>query len=145
MAKAGKKNPNQLALALHSADGALSTILNEAAQALSAALSQSGRSRDHICDDLARLLGRPVQVSRLNTWTAPTNANRLPADVLIALLVVLNDFQPLEALLAPTGMTLATPADRAAAELGDVLLEREKLAEREAAARRLLTKGRRQP
>ena len=142
--KRGRNNRAQLSL-FTLEYGAIGDVLDDAAAALAEAIRRSRWSREQLIDQLRYLLGREISIARLNAWTSPTNANRIPADVLIALCQILGDWSPLAALIAPAGMTLATPADRAAAELGDVLLEREKLAEREAAARRLLTKGRRQP
>lgn len=123
------------------ATGAIGSWMDAANEALSAAIRASQYSRETLCDIASHLLGRTVNVSTLNAWTAKTNGVRIPADVLVALCMTLGDWQPLQRLLQSTGLELATARDRAYAELGRVQLDREHLAERERAARQTITHG----
>jgi len=131
----------QLALSLLDSGGLLSGVLDEAATLLSEIIRKSKFSRDQLCDKLTLLLGRKITAAQLGAWCAETNANRLPADVLIATCLVLNDYTPLAALLGPLGLTLAGKHEQALADLGRVTLDKETLAARESAARLVLKQG----
>jgi len=141
MSKKKKDATLQLALSLLERGGLLADIMDDAAARVVAVVRKSAYSRAQICDKLAVLLGRPVPLATFNAWTAATNRNRLPADVLLAICLLLGDFSPLEALLAPLGLTIADKRQQALAEIGQVQLEKETLAAREAAARRQLQGG----
>lgn len=134
-------DPAQLDLSLTSSYGAIGATLSASGEQIAAAIRRSRFSREQLVDQLRYLLGRDITLAQLNAWTAPTNANRMPADVLVALSTILNDWSPLATLLAPTGISLATATDRAAADLGRIQLDKETLAAREAVARRLLKGG----
>lgn len=138
MSKKKKGETLQLALSLLEGGGLLADILDFAAAAIVAIIRKSAYSREQICDKLTILLGRNITVAQLGAWTAETNRNRMPADVLLALCLVLNDFSPLKTLLAPLGLAIADKHEQALAELGRVQIEREQLAAREQAARRII-------
>jgi len=131
----------QLALSLLESGGLLSGVLDEAATLLAEIIRKSKFSREQLCDKLKALLGRPIAPTTFYAWTTSTNRNRLPADVLVALCFILNDFRPIAALLAPLGFALADKHEQALAEIGRVQLDREHLAARESAARRQLEGG----
>ena len=109
----------------------LGHALDEASSAFAALIRKSKLSRDELAQRVSLLLGRSVSTDSLNAWTAPTNRNRMPADVMAALCVILKDFSPLNLLLAPAGVVIADPRDQAFCELGKTRIERETLEERE--------------
>ncbi|MDP8224348.1 MAG: hypothetical protein P9L99_13370 [Candidatus Lernaella stagnicola] len=121
--------------------GALADALDDAATEVSRMVRRGPFSPDQIVDQLLYLVGRKITKTTWSAWTAATNANRMPADVMVAVCTIHNNFSPLDTLLAPAGRSVATVQDRAAAEIGRIQIERGELAQREAAARRLLKGG----
>lgn len=59
--------------------------------ALKAAIRRSGKSREHIADELNRAHGLSVSVHTLNNWTGGKRERRVPAEVVPALCAVLGD------------------------------------------------------
>ena len=100
--------------------------------------SHGSLSREQICDRLSALLGRKISLDQFNAWTAETNKNRMPADVLIGLAYILDCREAIEKLIAPLGWKISTRRDQALAELGRIQIDKEELAAREAAARQAL-------
>ena len=124
-----------------SGNGILNGTLDCAAFRVAIMIRRGKYSRDELCELISRRLGRAISVSQLNAWTAPTNANRLPADILVAICDIYSDWSPLDELLAPVGRCVAGRIDRAYAEIGRVAHERQLLDERESAAWRLVKEG----
>lgn len=138
--KSNRKSTPQLALPLQR--GALADSLEAATRRVAELIHGSRYSREALADEIARLAGRDqITPHQFNAWLTPTNANRMPMDVLIAACHALRDSSPITLLIEPLGLTLAGARDRALAELGDIQLERESLAERERAARQVITHG----
>jgi len=141
MSKFNKKSTRQLDLFLH--DGALQSALDEAASILSVKIRKSRLSREQILSRVNLILGRDTSMAQFNAWTAPTNRNRLPADVLICLLYILNNTEALNALLAPLNLRAADTHDCALADLGRVQIERNILVEKEREALFIIKGGKR--
>lgn len=118
--------------------GLLEHSLDAAAKRLSDLLRDWSDSRPLLAEKISVHLGRPVTLAQLNAWFAPANRNRIPADVFIAALAVVNNFGPLDDLLAPTGRSVADQRQRDLAEFGQVVLDEEDLASKKAAVRRRL-------
>ncbi len=133
---------NQLDLSLGPRRGAIATLLNDAAEQLSESIRRSPYSRYELADRLSYLLGRDIRQATLDAWLAQSNANRMPADVMVCLCRILDSAAPLATMLDGSPWSLADRADRAHAELGRVALAREELDGREAAARRALLNDR---
>lgn len=123
----------QLALNLDGA-GAIADALDRATEELSIMMRRCKWSREELCERLGGLIGRAVSVAQLNAWTASTNRNRLPADVLVGICILLENYDPISTLLTPAGRAVASAADRAYAEIGRVAHERMRLEERERTA-----------
>lgn len=132
-----KSTPNQLDLALGGA-GALAGVLQTAAAQLAVLIRRSRLSREQLVEAVSALLGRRITKAQLDAWTAETNKNRMPADVLIALCAALNDFTPVNTLLGAVHRAVADRKDQAYAEIGRVTHEKLKLDDREAAAWRVI-------
>ena len=105
----------------------LAGVLDDAASELVRSIRKSSMSREQILDRLAILLGRRPSLDQFNAWTAPSNRNRMPADVLVGLAYILGDHSPVEKLFAPLGIKLADAKYQAFAELGRKGLQRENL------------------
>ncbi|MFA5121909.1 hypothetical protein [Zavarzinia sp.] len=131
---------NQLDLAIGPVPGALASLLNDATASLAALLHRSPLSRYQIAEQLTYLLGRKISDVQLNAWVAQSNANRMPADVLVCLCRILGSAEPLDKLFAGSPWVVSGAADRAYAELGRCQIEGERIADRAAAARRALLK-----
>ena len=117
----------QLSLSFDPSFGTLGEALDRAAAEVSEAIRLSTLSREQILDRLAILLGRQVSKAQFDAWTAETNRNRMPADVLIGVCYLLGINKPINTLLAPARLRVATERDRAFAELGMKGLARENL------------------
>lgn len=54
-------------------------------------------SRERVADRMSKILGRSISKTHLDLWTAPSQADRrIPADALMALMMVCDDVWPLE-------------------------------------------------
>jgi hypothetical protein len=131
-------DPAQGVLPLAPGCGSLTDAFENSRALLSRLLRASRLSRAQICDRLSALVGRRLTVAQLNAWTAATNANRLPADVLVGLLHILGAYEPLDVLLAAVGRATAGPRRQDLAELGQLTLDQEDLDARRANVRRRL-------
>ena len=117
----------QLSLSFDPTFGTLGEALDRAAAEVSEAIRLSTLSREQILDRLAILLGRQVSKAQFDAWTAETNRNRMPADVLVGVCYVLGIGKPIDTLLAPARLHVATERDQALAELGRKGLQPETL------------------
>lgn len=85
-----------------------------------------GQSRERIADALTVSLGRPVGKAQLDQWAAPSQADRrVPVDVWIALMKVVDDYTPLEWMAAGANRRVLTIDEALCAEFGAMaVLER---------------------
>ncbi len=73
------------------------------AKALDAAIRDDRREREELARELSDYLDEPITVGRINDWASEAKSDRnIPAYVLIALTIVLNSEQILNALLEYT-------------------------------------------
>lgn len=78
-----------------------------------------GMSRERVADEMSRLLGRPVNKSHLDLWSAPSQAERrIPVDALMALMQACGDFAPLEWMAHHNGRKVLTNDEALCAEFG---------------------------
>jgi len=125
MSKA-KSDSTQFELPFDVGLGTIGERLAIAAGDLAAAIRKSPLSREQVIDDLALLLGRQVSRAQFDAWTAESNRNRMPADVLVGLSFIVGA-RALDILLEPLGLRTADRRDQAYADLGRKGLEAEDL------------------
>ena len=116
----------------------LSTALNKSASRLSRLIREGNYSRAQLCDLVGGLLNRKISAAQFNAWLAAENRNRMPADVLIAICHILNNFEALDLLLEPAGQKCAGQAEQAYEQIGRAAIGREELDRAEMAARSLI-------
>jgi len=106
--------------------GGLLDIDQELRSSLAGAISRSCFSREEVADRISQLINRNVTTHMLNSWTATTKAQyRIPADVLLAISVVTEDWSPLAVLAKPIGGLFLSPRERTYIEL--IRIERARL------------------
>lgn len=91
-------------------------------QALVSALDAAfgkGLSRERVADGMADILCRPVTKAHLDLWVAPSQADRrIPVDAFMAVMMVCQDFTPLDWLAAQFARKVLTAEEVLCAEFG---------------------------
>lgn len=102
-----------------SGENALDAAIRRAlVTAMDAAVSK-GLSRERIADGLTELLARPVSKAHLDQWAAPSQADRrIPVDAMLALMIVCDDYGPLEWMAHRVGRKVLTSDEALCAEFG---------------------------
>lgn len=78
-----------------------------------------GLSRDRIADRMAEVLARPVAKAQLDQWAAPSQFDRrIPVDALLALMVVCDDYTPLDWMAHHVNRRVLTSDEALCAEFG---------------------------
>ncbi|MBN4743703.1 hypothetical protein HUS70_03260 [Pandoraea nosoerga] len=78
-----------------------------------------GLSRERVAERVAELLSRPINKSHLDLWTAPSQADRrIPVDAFMAIMIVCEDFSPLEWMAHHVGRKVLTADEALCAEFG---------------------------
>ena len=101
-------------------------------EALVTALSRSGLDREYVAEELSRLIGEPVSVHTLNSWTADSKGSRrLPLEYAGALCVILGDMSLLRAAITACGFAMLDADEVAVFELGQLTIEKKRRAKKE--------------
>ncbi|WP_421780759.1 hypothetical protein [Kiloniella litopenaei] len=99
-------------------------------RALNDAISASPYNRDQIAEMLTSMVDRKITKSMLDSFSGASRPNRLPADLVPALTVVLGtDF--LTKLMTPAGCRVMERAEVAFARLGQIVLIKHNLHQQE--------------
>lgn len=78
-----------------------------------------GLSRERIAESMAELLARAVSKAQLDQWAAPSQADRrVPVDAFLALMIVCDDYAPLEWMAHYVGRKVLTSDEALCAEFG---------------------------
>ncbi|WP_156952599.1 hypothetical protein [Microvirgula aerodenitrificans] len=78
-----------------------------------------GQSRERVADRMSDVLGRSVNKSHLDLWTAPSQSDRrIPVDALMALMTVCDDCSPLEWMAHHFGRKVLTADEALCADFG---------------------------
>ncbi len=101
-------------------------------EALSAGLEASGLEREFVASELSRLVGEPVNIHTLNSWTAESKSERrLPLEYAGALCAILGNAEILAAALEVSGYAVLGKKGRAVYELGLLAVEKKQRSKRE--------------
>lgn len=80
---------------------------------------KKGQSRERVADEMAAVLARPVTKAHIDLWAAPSQADRrIPVDAWMALMIVCEDFAPLEWVAAHFSRKVLTSDEALCAEFG---------------------------
>ncbi|HWR35998.1 MAG TPA: hypothetical protein VN622_09040 [Clostridia bacterium] len=89
-------------------------------------IKQSAKSRDQICEEMSRLIGREITVPMVDAFTADSKRNhRFPAAWLHAFCVVTGDWRLLQCLVERAGFRMVDSAGAKLLELGRRVVEQE--------------------
>ncbi|RAA31176.1 hypothetical protein DN523_29110 [Burkholderia multivorans] len=78
-----------------------------------------GLSRDRIADNMGELLARQITKAQLDQWAAPSQFDRrIPVDALLALMMVCDDYSPLDWMAHHVGRRVLTADEALCAEFG---------------------------
>ena len=99
-------------------------------RALNDAITASLYTREHIAEMLSPMVGREITKSMLDSFTGASRPNRLPADLLPALTVVLGT-NFIGSIMAPAGCRVMEREEVAFARLGQIVLIRHNLLKQE--------------
>jgi len=110
--------------------GSLRT-LESVKEALRAALSRCGLSREAVADELTRLTGARVSVHAVNNWAASEKTDRsIPLEQLAALTMITGDPGLAQAALECAGWAVLEPGEIPYYELGRMAAEDKKRSRR---------------
>jgi hypothetical protein len=88
-------------------------------------IKQCRYSREEIAARLSIAVSRPITVAQINAWTAETNANRFPLDMLAAWVVVTGSRRLLDLVVQSAGFAVADEYQVALAAYAKTLLDKE--------------------
>ncbi|WP_186018584.1 hypothetical protein [Burkholderia gladioli] len=78
-----------------------------------------GLSRERIADGITDMLSRPVTKANLDQWAAPSQSERrVPVDAFLALMIVCDDFGPLDWMANHVDRRVLTADEALCAEFG---------------------------
>lgn len=100
-------------------ENALDAAIRRALVAAMEGATCKGLSRERIADRMGELLARTVSKAHLDQWAAPSQADRrIPVDAWLALMMVCDDYGPLEWMAHQVGRKVLTADEALCAEFG---------------------------
>lgn len=128
------------ALNLSALNGEIQAAFQRAIGHLSRAFQKHDEiARKQMPDLLTWATGREVTQATVDAWLTPSKEKHRPPLLDFMIMALLLDCrEALDEFLALAGERVATPRDQALAEIGQIQIEKEKLAARESSARRIL-------